>query len=413
MSSVRAPFFGWRIVGLGVALYALGPGLLEAYGFMATPLATELGISNQSFGVGMSIFVLAFASTAPAIGWLLDRGPFRATLLVSVALMAFGLLGISQSESANAIGGWIALAALGIGTYGQIGPPVMVANWFRLRRGRALGLATLGYSVAGMSMPFLTAFLLDALGWRSTVRTLALAASAALVPAILLFAVRRPADIGQSADGEPELAPASAEPELGAGEIGGVLRTTTFWLLGMGLAVAASASLGGVFLVRHFENLHIPLAEVRWVLGTMSLGALLGRVGVGWLLDRWDPRWLASFVIATQALGWIGVSYAQSFQQFLLLAVPAGMAAGGFGVSGPMLQAACFGPRVIGRVTGLHGLIGLPVLLAGTPLAGRAADHVGSFPPVFRGLAVVVVAAAALVACVRVPRSPVIPAPAR
>ncbi len=407
MSETRAAFHGWRIVGLGAALYALGPGLLEAYGFMATPLASELGISNQSFGVGMSIFVLAFATAAPAIGWLLDRGPFRTTLLVAVACMGAGLLGLAQSGSASALGAWIALAALGIGAYGQLGPPVMVANWFRLRRGRALGIATLGYSVAGMSMPFLAAFLLDALGWRDTIRTLACGAALVLVPAIASFAVRRPEDVGQTVDGLPsETGSATAEPDGGASELGAVLRSPNFWLLGGGLAIATSAALGGVFLVRHFESLRMPHAEVRWVLGAMSFGALLGRISVGWLLDRSNPRWVASCVIAAQALGWIGVSYAQSFAQFLALAVPAGMGAGGFGVSAPVLQAACFGPRVMGRVTGLHGLIGLPFLLTGTPLAGRAADELGSFPPVFRGLAVVVVVGAALVACVRVPGAP-------
>jgi hypothetical protein len=52
---------------------------------------------------------------------------------------------------------------------------------------------------------------------------------------------------------------------------------------------------------------------------------------------------------------------------------------------------------------GLHGLFGLPVLLAAAPLIGRAADEAGSFAPVFLLLAGVMWAAAALMLLVKTP----------
>lgn len=70
-----------------------------------------------------------------------------------------------------------------------------------------------------------------------------------------------------------------------------------------------------------------------------------------------------------------------------------------------MLQASCFGPRVLGRVMGLHGLMGLPLLLPAPMLVGRAADAAGSFAPVFGQLGAGMGIAALAMLWVRTPRA--------
>ena len=173
----------------------------------------------------------------------------------------------------------------------------------------------------------------------------------------------------------------------------------------MSLAIGVAASLGGVHLVKHMENLGIPAADARWVPSLMSLGALCGRVATGWLHERFPQQIVAAAVFALSGVGWVGVAFARDLGDFLLISLPSGFAAGGFGVSAPVLQASCFGPRVLGRVMGLHGLMGLPLLLPAPMLVGRAADAAGSFTPVFVQLAIAMAAAALAMALVRAPRS--------
>lgn len=399
-----ARFDGWRIVALGAALIWLGPGLLEAYGFLATPLASEFGLSGEAFGIGLSIFILAGAISGPLIGALLDRRPLRPLLLGAIVLTAGALAALSRAEAIAALAGFEIAAAIGISTYGQIGPQVMVAGWFSRLRSRALAAASLGTSAAGISIPLVAQPLIASLGWRGALLAAAAALLLVLTPAVAWLAVKRPEDVGQTQDGDPPL-PArplgSAPPEPPAA-VGALLRDRNFWLLGAALVIGTAASLGGVFLVKHMENVGVAASEARFVLAAMSGGALVGRVCVGWLHDRFPKPLVAAAVFALSGVGWLGISEARDLATFLAIAVPAGFAGGGFGVSGPVLQAACFGHGVLGRVMGLHGLLGLPLLLAAAPLVGRAADEAGSFAPVFRMLALVMLAAAAVVSRVRV-----------
>jgi MFS family permease len=406
-----ARFDGWRIVALGAALIWLGPGLLETYGFLVSPLGAEFGLGAEALGAGMALFILALALTGPLAGALLDRGPLRPVLLVALALGAGSLAATARAESVLELAAWSVLAAIGIGAYGQIGPQVMVAGWFVRRRSRALALTSLGTSAAGITIPLIGQELIARLGWRGALLTLAAAAALLLGPAIAAFAVKRPEDVGQRADGdaaepgaEPELLGGAPSPEP-VGAIRALLRERNFWVLGASLAIATGASLGGVFLVKHMENVGVPASEARWVAATMSIGAFAGRIATGWLHERFPKQVVAAVVYALSGAGWIGVAHSESLAGFLWIALPAGFAGGGFGVSGPVLQAACFGPNVLGRVMGLHGVLGLPLLLAAPPLVGRAADFAGSFVPVFTGLAGVMVLAAAAMLLVRPPQA--------
>lgn len=401
-----ARFDGWRIVVLGAALIWLGPGLFEIYGFLVTPLGVEFGLSAETFGLGMSIFILAGALSGPAIGALLDRGPLRPVLLGAIVLAAGALAAMSRAHSTLALAGCAIAVAIGISTYGQLAPQVMVASWFERQRSRALAATSLGTSAAGITIPLIGQPLIASLGWRGALLTFAAAVLLLLAPAAALFAVKRPEDVGQTPDGDaprPALHSSSAAPAEPPPEIREVLRDRNFWLLGASLVIATGASIGGVFLVKHMQDIGIAADRARYVLSAMSGGALIGRVCVGWLHDRFPKQYVAAAVFALSGVGWIGISEARELATFVAIAVPAGFAGGGFGVSGPVLQAACFGPGVLGRVMGLHGLFGLPVLLAAAPLIGRAADAAGSFAPVFLLLALVMGAAAALMSLVRTP----------
>jgi MFS family permease len=410
--TASARFDGWRIVALGAALIWLGPGLLETYGFLVSPLGAEFGLGAQSLGAGMALFILALALSGPLVGALLDREPLRPVLLGALALGAGSLAALSRAESLAALTGFAVLAAIGIGTYGQIGPQVMVASWFVRRRSRALALTSLGTSAAGITIPLIGQELIARLGWRGALLTLACAALALLGPAIVAFAVKRPEDVGQLPDGDApdqDVAPdllSGAPPPL-AQPVGGIralLSNRNFWVLGASLAIATAASLGGVFVVKHMENAGVPASDARWVLSTMSVGAFLGRIATGWLHERFPKQLVAAAVFALSGIGWLGLAHSHSLAGFLAIALPSGFAGGGFGVSGPVLQAACFGPGVLGRVMGLHGVLGLPLLLAAPPLVGRAADLAGSFVPVFSGLAGVMLVGAAAMLLVRPPR---------
>ena len=221
--------------------------------------------------------------------------------------------------------------------------------------------------------------------------------------------MKRPEELGQTPDGIPRH-PRLHEPVHARGEavreaspFPRWLRDRNFWLIGGGVGLALSVSLATFFLVRHLETLGIPRTRAALVPSSMAVFGIVGKLTAGWLIDRIDARAVVVGVLALHALGWTIVATQSSYAAMLVASVPLGLGGGGFLPLPPVLQGRCFGRDAIGRVAGFHGLIGLPFLLAAAPLVGWSEGRTGGFAAPFLGLAGVLVLAAAVLACVRIP----------
>ena len=387
--------------------------LLAAYGLMATPLIEEFGASTLQLGIGMSLAILATALAGPALGVALDRGPLRATMLAGVALMWVSVLLLSRGNALWQLGACLAFAMVGMSMYGMMPAQVVLVNWFVLRRGSALSLAFVGTSVAAFVVPPATAFGIERLGWRAALVALA-SAAALLASGAIAGLVKRPEELGQSPDGIPA-SEARSEPQASgetqleahsqapASEVQSWLRDANFWLIAIGVGLTLSVSVATLFLVRHLETLGIPRTEAALVPSAMAVFGIAGKLTAGWAIDRFDARAVVAAALVVHALGWTIVASQSSYAAMLLAAAPLGFGGGGFLPLPAVLQGRCFGRSAIGRVAGLHALLGLPFLLAAAPLVGWAAGEGGSFVAPFYSLALVLVLAALVLARLRVP----------
>ena len=399
-------FGGWRIVALAALTQALGYGLLGTYGFLATPLIAEFGATRTQLGLGYSLSIFVTALCGPGIGWLLDRGPLRAIMLAAVGLMLGSVLAMSRAEALGTLAAWFAVTSIGMATYGMLSSQVMIVNWFILRRGTALALASAGSSVGAFLVPQVSARLIDRLGWRAAIAALACGAAAIAAPAIARFAVKRPEERGQLPDGVDA-------PERGRGRgpalveipVGRLLRDRNFWLIGLGAGIGLGVMLPAFFLVPYMEQeLGIPRPLAAHVPSTAAVFGLIGKLVAGRSVDLVDKRIVVCTALGLHALGWVLAATQSSLATMLLAAVPLGLGAGSFLPLPAVLQGACFGRAMIGRVSGLGALLALPFLLGAAPLAGWVAERTGGFARSFLGLAGALVLAAGVLALVRIPR---------
>jgi sugar phosphate permease len=404
-----ARFAGWRIVAFAAISQGLALPLLGAYGLAATPLIEEFGASTTQLGLGMSLAIFATALASPPLGVALDRGPLRTIMLGGVALMLLSVAALSRGTALWQLAVCLSFATVGMSMYGMLPVQVILVNWFVLRRGTALSFAYVGTSLAAFVVPPGTAWLIDALGWRSALLALAAAAAALAVPAIVQL-VKRPEEVGQTPDGivqsgahaAPQAARSAARSQAQPSEVG-LARDRNFWLIAVGLGLALSVSIATLFLVRHLETLGIPRTQAALVPSLMAVFGIVGKLGAGWLIDRIDARVAVAGALAVHALGWAIVASQSSFAALLLAAAPLGLGGGGFLPLPAVLQGRCFGRDAIGRVGGLHALIGLPFLLAAAPLVGWAGGRSGGFAAPFYGLTGVLLLAAGVLACLRIP----------
>jgi len=422
-----ARFDGWRIVALAALSQGLALPLLGAFGLVATPLIEEFGASTTQLGLGMSLAIFATALAGPPLGVALDRGPLRVLMLCGVALMLLSVAALSRATALWQLAVCLSFATVGMSMYGMLPVQVILVNWFVLRRGTALSFAYVGTSVAALVVPLATAWLIEGLGWRDALVALAASAAALAAPAIARL-VKRPAELGQTPDGIPDSRsePASearsegaaraesskangvttaseARSEAQPSEGTGWLRDRNFWLIAVGIGLALSVSVATLFLVRHLETLGIARTQAALVPSAMAAFGIVGKLGAGWLIDRIDARAVVAGALTLHAVGWAIVASQSSFGAMLLAAAPLGLGGGGFLPLPAVLQGRCFGREAIGRVGGLHGLIGLPFLLAAAPLVGWAEGSSGGFATPFYRLMGVLLLAAAVLACLRIP----------
>jgi MFS family permease len=402
-------FDGARMIWVAALVQATSTALLGAYAVLQTPLIEEFGADATRLGIGMSLAILAMALAAPLLGPLFDRGPLRQVMLAGVCLMLASVVGLSRGRALWQLALCLPLATTGMSMYGMFPAQVILVNWFVQRRGTALGRAAVGASVGALVVPLATAWLVELFGWRNALLALGFGAAALATPAIALFAVRRPEDVGQSPDG---LAVESDAPAPGAtgdarpADVRGWLRDPSFWAIAIGAGLALSVSVATLFLVRHLEKLGIERTQAALVPSLMAGCGIVGKLVSGWASDRIDVRAVVVTALWIHAFGWTLVATQSSHAAFLAAAVPLGLGGGGFLPLPAVLQGRCFGRDAIGRVSGLHALLGLPFLLATAPLVGLAEVETGSFRAPFLGLAGVLLTASAVLACVRIPRAP-------
>jgi MFS family permease len=390
------------MVAFGAVAQGVALSLLGAYGVVATPVIQEFSASTAQLGIGISLALLAAALASPVVGAALDRGPLRAIMLSGVALMFVSVLALSRGAALWQLAICFAGATIGMAMYGMLPVQVVLVNWFAVRRGLALSLAYLGTSFAAFIIAPATAWLTEWLGWRNALVALAAGAASLATPAIAQL-VKRPEELGQTPDGmRAQPVPHGDGPRAASGP-GHWLRDPNFWLIGAGVGLALSVSVAALFLVRHLEMLGIPRTRAALVPSSIALFGIAGKLGAGWLIDRIDARAVVAGILVFHAVGWTIVASQSSYAAMFLASVPLGLGIGGFLPLPAVLQGRCFGRDAIGRIGGIHALIGLPFLLAAPPLVGWVEGRTGGFAVPFFGLAGVLALAAIVLACVRIP----------
>jgi MFS family permease len=161
-----------------------------------------------------------------------------------------------------------------------------VNGWFERHRGLAIGIASTGTGITGFLIKPLTAWLIGTYGWRAAFAVIGLLPIAIGVPMVaMLFRERGEASV-------PSANPASenviTESGLTTGE---AVRTGRFWIMAAAfLAIAYALTAPTPNLENILRTFDFTLPEIGGITAGFGLAVIAGRVGGGWLLDRfWAP----------------------------------------------------------------------------------------------------------------------------
>ncbi|MCG8414893.1 MAG: MFS transporter [Pseudomonadales bacterium] len=358
---MRSLYYGYWIVIAGFITQFVAVGMANyVVGSFLIPMTEEFGWNRAEFTASRSIGQIVFATTGFVIGSSIDRYGGRPFIAGGAVLLSCSLYYLGSIETLTE---WLVVNGLmltvGAAMIGNLVVNVTLGKWFVERRGRAVALAGMGISLAGILLPPIATYMVDVFGWRESWRLLGISAFLITLPAALLVR-RRPEDYGMHPDGHSE-----EDVSAGMGEAARqdfersmtraqAMRTSSFYFLVLAF---------GLFQISITVMLTqtIPLMTdadySRLVASSMislaSIPAFLSKPLWGVLIDRYSPRKLAAMGAAVTGSAVVLIVFSVSQQidllvygSFLLM----GLGWGGLLPLQEVIWASFFGRRYLGSV---------------------------------------------------------------
>jgi MFS family permease len=286
-------FYGWWVTAAAFMTFGLAVGVpYYNIGFFYDYFQREFGWSRADITLG---FPLAAALTIWFGPIVIHRFSPRRLILIGTVLTAIALAGFAKMPGVLWIyyGFWV-LYTVGYILSGPIPHQLIVSQWFRVNRGKAMGIVYVGVGLMGSLGSFLVKPLTENFGYHTAL--LVLAAMLFLTWPIVLFVLKdKPSDIGQNPDGA--LSP-PAEVKLQSHTFQQLLSSGSFWLLLLG-SFCSIGSIGAinfhmkfVFLDEGFQK--GPIVDAAWRTASVLIlwSSIGGRLLIGGLADRFSKKWV-------------------------------------------------------------------------------------------------------------------------
>lgn len=300
-------FYGYWILLLVFLCQIFWNGfIMYSFSFYVKPLQDEFTWSRAGIMAIITIVYLSIGVASPFIGRLISRYGEKNVIAAGASLLGLGFILISIIRELWQFYLFSIFLGVGSAAIGVVPASTVISNWFRKRRGWAIGIVGTGIGVGGSAVPpIIGAFLIPAFGWRNTCVISGLLTTLIIAPLALLIIKSKPADMGLLPDGVEtpqtnDQTPLTAMPEMGL-NLKMASRTPTFWLLMIALA-AFTVSNNAIFQsqVPYLQGIGFPIAATASVMSLAGFGSGAGKFVFGWLGDHVQAKYILVMGIGTQ-----------------------------------------------------------------------------------------------------------------
>lgn len=337
-------YAGWGVLaaastGVMVSFASIIP---YTFSLFLDPLHATFGWKREAMGGAFAVAAITVALVSPGIGMLLDRFAPRRIILPAIAIFALALASLSRLTPR--IGQfYFTFFVLGLVANGtaQFAYTRTVLTWFRKHRGVALALLLTGSGVGSILMPPLTEWTIQHHGWRNGYLLLGGLALLGL-PLTAMLVRNRPAAAARAGGREEGMNVATA------------LGTMAFWILAAITVLSAFSENGLVTNLAAMLTQHGVLAgSAALALSVRGGAGIVGRLGIGFLIDRISPQRIQTFVLVLAAAGTLILAFADTRWMALAGAAALGAGLGSEADVAPYLLARYFGRRHFSVLYGL------------------------------------------------------------
>ncbi len=367
---------GWRVLAAAFTgvMVSFAPIVPYTFSLFLDPLHAAFGWKREAMGGAFALAAITVALVSPLIGLLLDRFPPRRIILPGILVFAVALATLSRLTP-HIVQFYVTFFVMGLvaNATAQFAYTRTVLTWFTSRRGFALALLLSGSGIGSILIPPLTEWMIQHHGWRSAF--LLLGGIATLGFPLTAVLVRN----------RPEAAVVRSDHRTDTGmTVGAALRTAAFWILAFITILSAFSENGLVTNLASILTQHgVLTATAALALSVRGGAGIIGRLGIGFAIDRASPERIQSLVLALAATGTLILAFAGTAWATLLGAAILGVGLGSEADVGPYLLARYFGRR---HFSVLYGLTWTAYAIGGAtgPLwIGHMYDRAGAYLPRF------------------------------
>jgi MFS family permease len=381
-------YYGWRVVLAACLGVMAGFGSLFVYTFsvFVKPLAAQFGWSREAISTGFAIAALTLGVVSPLLGRWIDRFGARRIILICMPVYVCAIASLSLLR----FGLWqfyVTCFALGVVGNGaaHLAYSRSISTWFHRRLGMALACVMVGAGLGAMILPVVAQSIISRLGWQVAYGSLGGIAFLLGVPLSWRYIRERGSDEHESRD----VTHSGMTWQQG-------IRSFSFWII-TAILFVSSISMNGA--ITHLSALLTDrgITPEKAALCASILGgsSLLGRVVVGWLLDRFFGPRVALVINLITALGIFLLARASNFPSGCIAAALIGVGAGGEAATTPYLLTRYFGVRAFSTLYGLTWTFYAAAGAIGPVILGRTFDATGSYSSLLVLLAIALGLAAA------------------
>ena len=300
---MKRTFYGWWITAASVVTFGLSTGLpYYNFGpFFFDYFQRAYGWSRSEIILG---FPLAAILTILAGPLLVHRFSPRKLILIGTGVTCAALAGFGRMNGALTMYYFLwVVYTIGYILSGPIPHQLIVSNWFKKNRAKAMGIVYVGVGLVGAFGSYIVRPLTANFGFQNAL--LILGAMMLLTWPVVLFVLKdRPSDVGQYPDGAPQ---ASAELSQKSKSLSDLLHSYSFWLL----LIGSFCSIGSIGAV----NFHMKLvfldagyhagnqADSVWSASSVIIlcSSIAGRLSIGYFADRFPKKYVMTatyFIVA-------------------------------------------------------------------------------------------------------------------
>ena len=387
-----------RVIGFGFLLALLSSFGQTTFISLSVPgIRASFDLSNGGFGALYSAATLASGLLMIWAGGIIDRVSVRTYAAFALGGLCLAAFGLSLAPNVVVLG--LALFALRLCGQGMLAHAA-VTSTARLpqgARGRAVGIATLGFPVGEAFLPGLGLALLAAFGWVSMWQLVA--AFLALAVALGVLSVSR----AKALDSPAVPTASAASRATPAPSRRDILKDWRFLVFVPAIVAPPATLTAYIFHQRHIAEVKDwPLELLAGGITVYAVSSLTASLTTGGLVDRFGAIRLSRFHLAGLVAGSLVLSAGEGLWAAPLFFACLGLTAGANNVVVPAVLAELFGTEHLGMIRALAGSLSV-IASASTPGAVGVLFDAG-FTPETLALGFAAYAAAASLIAGAIPR---------